>query len=392
MSEIKNIALEASLRAIELRKIIHANPELALKEEKTACLIEEELKRLGISCQRVAGTGIVGLLQGAAYGRTIALRADIDALDIPEETGCNFASKINGVMHACGHDVHTAVLLGVANALVKFKKDLKGNIKFFFQPAEENGPTGGAKLLIKEGALLNPKVDMVLGLHVHPDIPSGKIGIKEGVTTSNSDRFTIKISGKECHGSTPHEGVDALVIASHLVTAIQTIISRNIDPRMIGALTLGIIRGGRRYDTVADEVMIQGTCRTFDDESRELIPRRLKTLSDGIASTFGASAEVEYFLGYPSVINDKQSAGLVVDAARESLGESNVIIMDYPVMFAEDFSYYLKDTPGAFFMIGATSPGSKKIPLHNSKFLPPEDCLSVGVEVLSRASILYLNK
>ena len=392
MIELKRAVQEALVRTIALRKIIHANPELALKEEKTALLVESEMQKLGIEYQRVAGTGVVGVLRGVHPGKTIALRADMDALNIPEATGCSFESSIPGLMHGCGHDVHTAVLLGVANVLSGFTENLHGNVKFIFQPAEENGPTGGAPLMINDGALLDPKPDMVLGLHVHPDFPTGRIAIREGAMTSNSDRIFIKVTGKQCHGSTPHDGVDALVAACQIVTAIQTIISRNLDPRMIGALTLGTIQGGKRYDTLAEEVIIEGTCRTFNNESRELIPKRIRDISTDIARAFGAQCEVNYLLGYPSVMNTKEAVNLVVRAGNDSLGKDNVLIPDSPVMFAEDFSYYLKDTPGAFFMLGVTNPGIEKIPLHNPQFLPPEECLSVGVEVLSRAVLIYLGE
>ncbi len=392
MDEIKNRVKEISKEAIHLRRIIHANPELALKEEKTASLVEAEMCKLGIEYKRVAGTGVVGVLRGPYPGKTIALRADMDALNISENTNCNFKSQIPGMMHACGHDVHTAVLLGVANVLSKFRENLHGNVKFLFQPAEENGPTGGAPLMIRDRALLDPEPDMVLGLHVHPDFTTGEIGVREGVMTSNSDRIFIKVTGKHCHGSTPHEGVDALVTACHIVTAIQTIISRNMDPRLIGALTLGTIQGGKRYDTVADEVVIEGTCRTFNEESRELVPKRIKEIATDISKAFGAHCEVNYLLGYPSVINAKEGVDLIVRAGKESIGKDNVVIADYPVMFAEDFSYYLENKPGAFFMLGVTDPGKQKISLHNPEFLPPEKCLPVGIEVLSKAALIYLGE
>lgn len=391
MDEIKQTAEEISKEAINLRHAIHANPEIALKEEKTADLVEKELINAGIKTKRLISTGVLGLLEGNLPGKTLAIRADMDALNITEETDCVFSSEIEGMMHACGHDVHTSVLLGVAKVLSRFRDNIKGNVKFIFQPAEENGPTGGAAPMIEEGVLSDPEPDLVLGLHVSPEVDLGKIAIRKGVMTSNSDRVFIEIKGKQCHGSTPHAGIDALVTACHIVTAVQTIISRNLDPRMTGALTLGTIQGGQRYDTVSEKVKIEGTCRTFNDVSRKMIPERLNSLCTDIASAFGAQAKVNYLYGYPSVINDSEPVDLVVKAGKEALGDNKVEILDFPVMFAEDFSYFIQDIPGAFFLLGVSDQNSGHYPLHNPKFLPSDDCILNGIEIFSRAAISYLS-
>lgn len=391
MDEIKKAVREIATEAVRLRHIIHANPEIALKEEKTAKLVEGELSNAGIETKRLAGTGVLGLLEGKLPGKTVAIRADMDALNISEKTDCSFKSKVEGMMHACGHDVHTAILLGVAKFLSGYHREkIHGNVKFLFQPAEENGPTGGASLMIEKGALSNPKPDIVLGLHVSPEVDLGKIAIRKGVMTSNSDRVYIEVKGKQCHGSTPHEGIDSLVAACQIVNAVQTIISRNLDPRMIGALTLGTIIGGQRYDTVSENVKIEGTCRTFNEESRKLISERLSKLCTDIASAFGARAEVEYLYGYPSVVNDARLVDLVVKAGRESLGDQGVEIIDFPVMFAEDFSYYAQEIPGAFFLLGVADQKGGNLPLHNPKFLPDDSCVAFGIEVLVRAVLIYL--
>ena len=231
----------------------------------------------------------------------------MDALPLPELTGSKYCSQVNGVMHACGHDVHTAILLGVARLLVAIREHLPGNVKFIFQPAEENNPTGGAKPMIEAGVLDNPPVDMVLALHVWPDLPVGTIGLRPGAMMAASDRVFLKIQGQNSHGSAPHQGVDAVVAAAHVVTALQTVVSRNVNPLEAAVLTFGTVHGGNRYNIIASQVELEGTCRTLDPAVRGLVEKRLAILAPQVATGLGAECEVRYVHGYPALINSEQA-------------------------------------------------------------------------------------
>lgn len=373
-----------------LRWDIHQHPELSLKEERTAALVERELRALGLEVRRVGGTGVVALLRGRLPGKTLALRADMDALPLPERTGSPYSSQVPGVMHACGHDAHTAILLGAARVLTALQEQLAGNVKFLFQPAEENNPTGGAHLLMDAGALEEPKVDLVLALHVWPDLPLGTIGVRTGPLMAASDRVFVTVRGKSSHGSAPHQGVDAIVAAAHVVTALQTIVSRNVSPLEAAVLTFGTIKGGHRYNIIAEEVTLEGTCRTLNPEVRKLIPPRLTELAEKVAAGFGATCEAKYVQGYPAVVNTAEGVKLLREAGIATLGAGGVMEPSYPGMGAEDFAFYLEKVPGALFWLGCTAPGAQKVPLHNPEFLVDERALPIGMEVFVRAALAYL--
>ncbi|MDK2856066.1 MAG: hypothetical protein PWQ86_1279 [Bacillota bacterium] len=375
-----------------LRWDIHQYPELSLKEERTAGLVEAHLKELGLEVRRIGETGVVGLLRGGRPGKTLALRADMDALPLPERTGCPFPSRVPGVMHACGHDAHTAILLGVARVLAALRDGIAGNVKFLFQPAEENNPTGGAHILIDGGALDNPQVDLILALHVWPDLPTGTIGVRTGPLMAASDRVFLTIRGKSSHGSAPHQGVDAIVAAAHVVTALQTIVSRNVGPLEAAVLSFGTIQGGNRYNIIAEEVKLEGTCRTLNPEVRELVPERLTELATKVAEGLGATCEIDYVRGYPPVVNAEEGVEIIRRAGTDALGASGVVQPEYPAMGAEDFAFYLEKVPGALFWLGCTALGAKKVPLHNPEFLVDEGALPIGVEVFVRAALNYLKE
>jgi amidohydrolase len=388
--DLKKKIAAVMTRVHELRWQIHQYPELSLCEEQTAVLVERELIDIGLVPQRVTDTGVVAVLSGGQPGKTIALRADMDALPLPEKTGSPYSSRVDGVMHACGHDVHTAILLGVARLLMSVREQLAGNVKFIFQPAEENNPVGGAKLMIDAGVLDNPKVEMVLGLHVWPDLPVGKIGIRPDAMMAASDRVFIRIKGRNSHGSAPHQGIDAVVASAYTLTALQSVVSRNVNPLEAAVLTFGTVKGGHRYNIIADEVELEGTCRTLDPLVRQLAEQRILALTNQVAAGFGTQAEARYVRGYPALINSLEGYALVRQAGEETLGKQGVIIPPYPAMGAEDLAFFLERVFGGFFWLGCTKAGDPVVPLHNPGFLPAEECLAVGVEVLSRAVINYL--
>jgi len=374
----------------ELRWQIHRYPELSLQEKQTAALVECELMEIGLTPYRVTDTGVVAVLSGGRPGKTIALRADMDALPLQEKTGSKYCSQVDGVMHACGHDVHTAILLGVARLLTSIRENLAGNVKFIFQPAEENNPTGGAKPMIDAGVLDNPQVDAILALHVWPDLPVGSIGVRQGAMMAASDRVFLTVEGQNSHGSAPHQGVDAIVAAAQVMTALQTVVSRNVNPLEAAVLSFGTIKGGNRYNIIANQVELEGTCRTLNPAIRQLVESRLAVLAPQVAAGLGAKCEVRYVHGYPALINSGQGFELLCQAGEEAVGKQGVIIPPYSGMGAEDFAFFLEKVPGGFFWLGCTRPGDPVIPLHNPEFLPAEECLAVGIEVLARAAMNYL--
>lgn len=373
-----------------IRWAIHRHPELSLHETQTAALVESELRTFGLEVRRVAGTGVVGLLRGAKPGRTVALRADMDALPVQEKTGCVSSSTVDGVMHACGHDAHTAILLGAARILSSMKREISGNVKFLFQPAEEDNPVGGAKLLIQAGALEDPKVDMIFALHVWPDLATGKVGIRPGPIMAASDRVTLRVLGKSSHGSLPHQGVDAVVAACQIVVALQTITSRNLNPLESAVLTFGTITGGTRYNILANETTLEGTVRTFSTEARDMVEARLNQLAPKVAEGLGAVCEVDYIRGYPAVVNHPTAVDVLRAAGEDTVGREGVVLPEYPSMVAEDFAFYLEKVPGALFWLGCTAEGEVKKSLHSPEFLPDENCLGIGVEMMVRTALRCL--
>ena len=371
--EIKNIKDEI----YTIRRHFHRYPELSFKEFNTAETISQHLNNLGISHKKGVGkTGIVGEINFGP-GPTIALRADMDALPIQEENNLDYKSLNDGVMHACGHDGHMAILLGAANALSKNSKLKKGTVRFIFQPAEEG--LGGAKYMIEDGCL--DKVDEIYGLHLWNYQLYGEVGIKDGPVMASADLFDIEVSGKGGHGATPQGTIDAIVVASNLVTMLQTIVSRNTNPLESTVLSIGKIKGGHNFNIISDKVHMSGTTRAYTEENRTMIKQRMKEVIEGVSKSFGADIKLNYKDGYPPTVNHSSQVEKVLEAARSIVasGAKN----PYLSMGGEDFSYYLQNKPGCFFFVGS-APNENEIlstPHHCSHFNIDERALLVGASV-----------
>ena len=371
--EIKNIKDEI----YAIRRHFHRYPELSFKEFNTAETISQHLDKFGIVHKKGVGkTGIVGEINFGP-GPAIALRADMDALPIQEENNLDYKSLNDGVMHACGHDGHMAILLGAANALSKNSKLKKGTVRFIFQPAEEG--LGGAKYMIEDGCL--DKVDEIYGLHLWNYQLYGEVGIKDGPVMASADLFDIEVSGKGGHGATPQGTVDAIVVASNLVTMLQTIVSRNTNPLESTVLSIGKIKGGHNFNIISDKVHMSGTTRAYTEENRTLIKQRMKEVIEGVSKSFGADIKLNYKDGYPPTVNHSSQVEKVLEAASSVVasGAKN----PYLSMGGEDFSYYLQNKPGCFFFVGS-APNENEIlstPHHCSHFNIDERALLVGASV-----------
>lgn len=375
---------------ISIRRYLHQNPELSLKEFKTSEFVAKELNKLGLPVQRgIENNGVVSNLNLGKGEKTLMLRADMDALPIQEETNFEFKSNNPGVMHACGHDVHTAILLGVIKILNEIKDEINGNVKFVFQPAEENNPTGGAPLMIKEGVLENPHVDNAVAIHVW-DYPIGKIALKPNAMMSESNRIFINIKGQASHASKPHEGHDAIVCAAYLITQLQTIVSRAIDPSDVVVLTLSKINGGVRYNVLPGEVSIEGTVRCSSVEACEILPDKIEEFVKDVCKIHGCDYEYKFSHGYPVTMNDPKLTRLVKKSIIDSMGEDSLVEMDNPDTGGEDFSFFAKEVPSCFMLLGCKSEKNEDTCiLHNSKFNCDEDCIKIGIKAIVNIVIDY---
>lgn len=375
---------------ITIRRDFHMHPELGMEEHRTSKIIGDMLEDLGIKVQRnVANTGVVGLLEGRTNGKTIALRADMDALPIQDVKNVEYASTISGKMHACGHDAHTTMLLGTAMILSKMRDKLIGNVLFIFQPAEET--VGGADPMIKEGVLKNPKVDAIFGIHMAPDIDTGKIGVRYGVSNASANTFEIEIKGKATHGATPHLGVDAITVSAQVINALQTVISRQIDPIDNAVLTVGTIKGGTQSNIISDSVYMTGTLRTFAPGLREIITSKMKKLLEGITESMGANFILIINQGYPILSNHGEMVELVENAAKEIIGNENIITIQKPRLGAEDFAYFVQEVSGAFWRLGCKDPKSNiELSDHSSNFDIDEDSLTIGVAMHIKIVLNFL--
>lgn len=374
---------------VSIRRRIHQYPELGFEEYKTSKLVAQKLKSLGIEVKvGIAKTGVVGILKGPKKGKVVALRADMDALPIQEKTNLPFASKIPGKMHACGHDAHTAMLVGSAMILKKFQNQLNGTVKFIFQPSEEKNP-GGASQMIKEGVLNNPKVDYIFGIHVRPDAEVGSILVKEGPLMASSDEIYIKIKGKGGHGARPHLTIDPIVIASETILALQKVVSRFFDPIEPCVLTIASIHAGTATNIIPEEVNISGTIRTMNEQWRRKSWKMIKQIVKGITSAYHAKYELTISKGYPVLINDPETTNFVRQKATELLGEDKVFVAK-PVMGSEDFAYYLENVPGCFILLGVGDKNSK-YELHKSDFTINEEAMKYGSSLLAYIAISILS-
>lgn len=384
-------------KLIQQRRELHMHPELSNREEQTAKLIAERLRALGLDEVKtgVGKYGVVGLLKGAKPGPVVAVRADMDALPIEETINVPYKSKNQGVKHACGHDVHMTVELGVAEVLSKMRDRINGSIKFIFQPAEEGPPPGekaGAKFMIEEGCLENPKPSAIFGLHVMPNIEVGQIGYNIGPAMASADRFSITLRGKKVHGAYPHDGVDTIVVAAECITALQSIRSRRINTQEPLVITLGSIHGGNRFNIITDEVKLEGTMRTLNEEVRTQAIAMMKQTLAGVTSAYGASYEIDFNFYNPVTYNDPALVEATLPTMRRIVGEKN-LSQPRPQMGAEDFSEYQKVIPGFFFFLGVGNK-AKGITamIHTPEFDVDEESLVIGVKTMSNVLLDYLER
>jgi len=369
---------------LERRRWFHAHPELAFQEVQTSGMIADHLESWGYRVERgVATTGVLATLSGGREGRHVLVRADMDGLPLREDSSLPFKSTHDGVMHACGHDVHMAIALTAAQVLAAGREQLAGTVRFAFQPAEE--VAGGARPMVEAGALEG--IDRVVGLHVWAGLPSGSLSIRSGPMMASADWFTLRIEGKGGHGAEPHRGVDPVVIAAAVVTALQTLVSRETAPIAPVVLTLGTIRGGTAHNIIASDVTIEGTLRTFDSVLRQELLRRIEELAQGVAQAMRGRARFTLQSGAPPVVNNEQIARLVDEVARQVVGPQGVIPFE-PLMVGEDVAYFLEQRPGCFFLLGG-APDGPAVVHHTADFRIDEGCLVVGLKVLT-AAILRL--
>ncbi|MBW6409155.1 M20 metallopeptidase family protein [Clostridium weizhouense] len=393
MIDFNKEANEIKDELISIRRDLHEHPEVGFEEVRTSGIIKDFLKKEGISYIELSKTGVCGIITGEKDGtkKTIALRADMDALPIQDMKSCPYSSKILGKMHACGHDSHTTILLGVAKILNKHKNLFSGNIKLIFEPAEET--VGGARYMIKENVLENPKVDCILGLHVDENVKIGNIEIKKGVVNAASNPFNITIIGQGGHGAAPHTTVDPVVVASHIVVALQSIVSREISPVNPAVITIGTIHGGTAQNIIPGEVKLSGIIRTMTKEDREFVIKRLKEIVNGIALSSRAKAEIEIEESYPCLYNDDDMVDLIRNSSGSILGVENVLEQKAPHMGVESFAYFAMEKPSAFYFLGSGNKEKKTTePAHSDLFDIDEDCIPIGVAIQSLSAFNYLTK
>ena len=369
---------------IAWRRDFHRHPEVAFEETRTSAVVREFLESLGLSVRSAGGTGLVAVLEGKPGGKTVALRADMDALPVQEQGGKEYGSLNRGVAHACGHDGHMAMMMAAAEVLTSRKSEFSGRVVFLFQPAEEK-PPGGAKRMVEEGAL--DGVDAVFGLHLWQAFPTGKVGVIKGPILAQADNFSIIVKGKGGHGALPHTAVDPIVAAAQIVANSQTIVSRNVDPLKPCVVTFGTVNGGTTNNIIPAEVALTGTVRTFDPAVQALAERRLREIAEETAKAFGASCQVDYMLGYPAVVNDAAMVDFATGVAKRVLGEGCLYPFD-PVMGGEDFAFYLQKVPGAFIFLGAGD--GHEFPHHHPAFDIDERALPVGALLYTSLALEFL--
>lgn len=388
LSRIKDIATKLSPRLIEIRRHLHSHPELSGQEHHTAAFVAGVLSSNGVHVREAVGkTGVIGEVQGTPSDRPcLAIRTDMDALPIQERTGLEYASKAAGVMHACGHDVHTTVGLGTAMVLSQLAEELPGKVRFLFQPAEEIAQ--GASWMVQDKAMEN--VSAILSLHVFPSIPAGKVGIRYGALTAAADELDIIIVGESGHGARPHEAIDAIWIAAQVITTLQQAISRTQNPLRPVVLSIGQISGGRAPNVIADSVKLRGTVRSLHPETRANLPLWIEKIVANICNSYGAQYEVDYRPGTPGVQNDLALSQLLQTAAEEAWGSDRVQVLTEPSLGAEDFSLYLEHAPGSMFRLGVGyEDRATNYPLHHPQFEVNESAIVTGVVTLAYSAFKY---
>jgi amidohydrolase len=372
---------------IAIRRDIHAHPELGFEEVRTAGVVSAELTRLGIPHQTGIGkTGVVGLIQGGRPGKTLAIRADMDALPIQETSGLDFASTNQGLMHACGHDIHTTTLLGVAAVLQQMAPQLAGTVKLVFQPAEEG--LGGMQAMIDDGLMSGPDIDIGLGFHNHPDMPVGQFGFVRGSALAASDKFDIIVRGKSGHAAYPHTAIDPLVAAALLVAQLQTVVTREVPPTMPAVVTIGAIQGGTTYNIIPDSCLIKGTVRTLHPTARDVAEAAIKRIAAGMLPGMRVQCDVDYRRGVPCLVNDDRVLDPAVAAVRAQFGDDRITQFEAG-LGGEDFALMAERVPSFQLKVGSGQPG-RSDKLHNSAYQPDEACIGLGVQALSRAALELL--
>ncbi len=378
------------------RREFHRHPELLMDTFRTAGTVAKALAGFGLEVKFLVGnTGVVGLIRGdkaADPGKTLAIRADMDALPVVEETGLPFSSEVAGVMHACGHDAHMAMALGAAKILSELKGEFSGNVKFIFQPGEEG--SGGARFMIAEGVLEDPKVDAIIGGHVGTlwPVKTGQVGLKPGPFMAASDTLKITVTGKGGHGAAPDQSVDPVVVSAQIALALQTIVSREVSPVIPVVVSIGVIRAGTAGNIIPDSCVMEGTVRYLDREMSSFIPGRVKEIARGIASSMRCEADVRYELGYPPLINDPGTTAFLKETAARLLGPQNAVELSMPIMGGEDMAYYLQQVPGTFFALGSSDPSlGPTYPNHHPKFDIDENALHVGAALFAQAALDFFN-
>ncbi|MEN6565851.1 MAG: amidohydrolase [Veillonellales bacterium] len=387
MRTLNDIIKANEAYVIDLRRYFRQHPELGGQEVKTQARIISELKAMGLEPRAAAGTGVIAEFQGTRPGKTIAIRADIDALPIADEVEQPYRSIYTGVCHACGHDGHTAMLLGVAKALTELGLDMPGTIRFLFQPREECFPDG-AGIMIDEGALAG--VTAIIGTHLWQPLPAGKLGIAYGRLMASPSKFTITVQGKGGHGSMPQQTIDALAAGAQIVVGLRSIVGNHVDPLEPAVLSVGMFQAGNAFNIISAAAKLEGTVRAFSSRVRDVIFERIDAVCRGVCETAGASYLLEPFYGVPAVVNQPEVAAVIAQTGREVLGESGVKEVA-PVMIGEDFSCYLEKVPGAFMLLGAGN-GDKGIvyPHHHPRFDIDETVLTDGVEIMARTALKLL--
>ena len=372
------VAPDVAAHAVELRRTIHLHPELGFEEHRTQALVERELDAIGVEHRRVAGTGVVGIVRGERPGRVVALRADMDALPITEDSGEPCASQVAGKMHACGHDAHTAMLLGAARVLQAERATLHGTVVLLFQPAEE-GP-GGALPMVEAGVLDDPRVEAVAMLHVDPRLPTGTIGVTPGSVNAAADEIHLTLRGRGGHGAYPHKAVDVIPAAAATILALQNVAARETDPLGSVVVTIGTIEGGYRNNVIADRVKMTGTIRAHDPAIREAAHAKVRRIIEGIAAAYGTQAEIEFMLGYPPVVND---ATLTAAFARYAAAQGLTVATPPPTMGGEDFAYFAQRVPGLLVRLGIYNEAAGSVhPGHSPQFRLDEGAIPTGIATL----------
>ena len=385
---LKKVA-EIENRVIEIRHQIHQNPELSFAEKETAKLAAAEMKKLGFEVEEnIFGTGVCATFinSNKEDAKTLLIRADMDALPVEEKNDLEFKSKSKGVMHACGHDGHTAILIGTAMVLKELAADFDGNLKFLFQPGEET--SGGAEGMIKAGVLENPQVDAAMGLHLWGSTEEGIVEYKSGALMASPDRFNLKIIGKGGHAARPHNTIDPIPIAAQIISSLQNIVSRRIDPLESAVISVGMIEAGKTHNVIPDQVELKATVRSLKKEIREKLPQYIESVIKNTCQIYGAEYELDYIFGYPAVINDPQMTNIIKTAAQKILGPEKLREKKKAEMGGEDFSYFGREVPAVFYYLGI-APQGEIVNHHQSDFKFNDSVLKTGVAVMAQAALDY---